>query len=84
MPKTPQFNPSTHNHALQSQKVADIADEILNTYGNKPFDWRDAHYKVHHIDELVANGFLRHGSDGEVMHSGKVVIGKAMRTKRAS
>lgn len=69
------YNHLGANHAL-SKKGVKNAEEILELFGNRPFEPKDAGYTENEIQELKDNGFLRYHSGASVFHCGKQVIGK--------
>ena len=49
------------NHHL-SKKAVEDADEMLNLYGNAPFDWRAEGWNERIVNELLSQDFLKHYS----------------------
>lgn len=69
------------NHHLSAQ-AAIAAPKILRTHGNAKFNFCDRKIPKGIVNELLEQGYLRHGSEGQVYHTGKLVIGNPPKIKR--
>lgn len=81
---TKQPNYENCNHSLKTKKAAKTAEEILAVYGNAPFDWRSENYSQAVVGHLLEQRYLKHGADGFVYHTGKLVIGAIPKKRKAA
>lgn len=67
----PSGNHEGCNHHL-SAKAVEEGNEMLQLYGNAPFDWRAEGWDEEVVNELLEQNFLRHYSSHDDCTGGRV------------